>query len=595
MDMKIRQIIYIAAIPALFASCESAFENKAIGDFEESDVWRIPDIAEGTLLTAYDAIPSLFDSFNGNFLDVATDNAVTNSFSSDVYKLSQAGVTAFNNPLGGWSNGYNQLQTVNLFMERGLGQEVNYDKTSVENDTAIKKRLRGECHFLRAWWHFFLLQRYGGRTDDGQALGIPLADHYITNEEAADLSRFYRNTYRECVDFIVADLDSAAVLLPVNYSGSTTATGVTNIGRATALAAKVLKTRVVLYGASPAYQPASVVQINGIGDFTVTDAAAYEQNWKYVAAVADSVIQSSGFGNFTALTAGLLADNTGNTPADFAFRSFGVNHTMETRHFPPMYYGSAQTQPSQNLVDAFPAKNGFPITDPRSGYDSSDPYALARDNRFNMDIYYNGSKFGTNSGVIDITYGGKDSPSFDNNATRTGYYLAKFLSRKDNVLTPNSELTTQHYTPILRKAEVFFNYAEASNEAYGPKGIGEGCKMSAFDVMKAVRSAYGITDVTYLEEQAADKDSFRKLIANERRIEFAFENQRFFDLRRLLLPINTPVNGVSAVRTDGKVVYEYAEVEERPFNDVRFYYMPLPYSELKKNSRMVNNMGWDNN
>lgn len=53
--------------------------------------------------------------------------------------------------------------------------------------------------------------------------------------------------------------------------------------------------------------------------------------------------------------------------------------------------------------------------------------------------------------------------------------------------------------------------------------------------------------------------------------------------------------GVSAVRTDGKVVYEYAEVEERPFNDVRFYYMPLPYSELKKNSRMVNNMGWDNN
>ncbi|MGM9739860.1 MAG: RagB/SusD family nutrient uptake outer membrane protein [Candidatus Cryptobacteroides sp.] len=590
--MKLKYLIPLLSLAVIVSSCESAFDTKAIGDFEDGDVWRIPDLAEGTLLTVYEAIPAQFDTYNGNFLDVATDNAVTSSFSSDIYKLSQAGITSKDNPLGGWSNGYTQLQTIHMFMERGLGDEVVYDKTSEELDRDIKNRLRGECYFLRAWWHFYLLQRYGGRADDGEALGIPLTDHYITDEEAADISSFGRATYGECVDNIIEDLDSAIAILPVKYSGTSTATGLTNIGRATSLSAKVLKSRVALYGASPAYRSSAVISINGMGDFTVIDEDAYLDNWKYAAAVADTILRGGNFDKFNALTFKLLADNTGATPDDFVLRKYYQANGIESRHFPPYYFGKAQTQPSQNLVDAFPSKTGYPITDSRSGYDPQNPYAMPRDTRFDMTLYWHGKVFATSSGSIDISEGGKDSPTFDNKASRTGYYLAKFLSRKDNVLTPNAQITAPHYTPILRKAEVFFNYAEASNEAYGPNGKGQGCKWTAYEVMKMIRAAYGIVDETYLAEQAVDRDSFRKLIQNERRIELAFENQRFFDLRRCLLPLDSPVRGVKVTRSEDSTVYSYEEVETRPFDDVKYYYMPIPYSEMQKNSAMVNNFGW---
>lgn len=269
---------------------------------------------------------------------------------------------------------------------------------------------------------------------------------------------------------------------------------------------------------------------------------------------------------------------------------------MEKRHYPPFYKGSAQTTPSQNLVDAFPAKNGFPVTDSRSKFNPNDPFAVARDNRFEMNVYYQGRKFATNSGNIDVVYGGKDSESFHRNASRTGYYLAKFMSKKDNMLVPTQSLSSIHYYPILRKAEVFLNFAEASNEAWGPYVKGPGCKYSAYEVIKEIRKASGgITDLTYLNEMASDKDSFRKLIQNERRIELAFENHRFFDIRRWLLPLNEGIRGITVTRdADSQLSYKEKQVEIRNMNDIRYYYLPIPYGELLKNKNLVNNMGWDN-
>lgn len=115
------------------------------------------------------------------------------------------------------------------------------------------------------------------------------------------------------------------------------------------------------------------------------------------------------------------------------------------------------------------------------------------------------------------------------NATRTGYYLAKFMNTVADFLKPLEEQDSRHYNPMLRKAEVWLNFAEASNEAFGPKVVGPGCTKSAYDVIKIIREkSGGITDVTYLDEMAASKETFRTLIQNERRIEFAFENQRFW-------------------------------------------------------------------
>ena len=267
---------------------------------------------------------------------------------------------------------------------------------------------------------------------------------------------------------------------------------------------------------------------------------------------------------------------------------------MEQRHYPPFYFGNAQTTPSQNLADAFPAKNGFPITDSRSLYDETEPYDCQRDNRFNVNLYYQGRQFGANSSYIDVTPGGKDSGYMNVNATRTGYYLAKFMNTVADFLKPLEEQDSRHYNPMLRKAEVWLNFAEASNEAFGPKVVGPGCTKSAYDVIKIIREkSGGITDVTYLDEMAASKETFRTLIQNERRIEFAFENQRFWDLRRWLLPLNEPIYGMRVTRDgSGDDVFEVVKVEDRPLNDVRYYYMPLPYLEVQKNPNLINNKGW---
>ena len=265
------------------------------------------------------------------------------------------------------------------------------------------------------------------------------------------------------------------------------------------------------------------------------------------------------------------------------------------------YYGSARATPSHNLVKAFYAKNGYPATDVRSGIDLSDPdfdmmqlYAVL-DNRFALNVYYHSATFGDSGQSLDMSEGGKDSPSFSENATRSGYYLAKFVSKKSAMLNPIQTLNSVHYNPLLRKSEVLLNFAEAANEAWGnPTVKGERCLYSAYEIMKTIRlQAGGINFDLYLDEVAQSKDSFRKLIQNERRLEFAFENHRYFDMRRWVLPLNEEVEGVGVTRNeDGTFSFKVQKVEQRKY-EVKNYFAPLPYSELEKNKNLMNNQGWE--
>src|SRR5690606_35629661 len=145
-----------------------------------------------------------------------------------------------------------------------------------------------------------------------------------------------------------------------------------------------------------------------------------------------------------------------------------------------------------------------------------------------------------------------------------------------------------------RRTELFLNLAEASNEVYGPAAVAPGSTQSAATILKNIRTAAGITDNAYVDEVASEgKDAFRILIQNERRIEFAFENQRYFDMRRWLLPLNETVTGMAIEKAStGELIYNEIDVEERGFNDVKYYYHPLPYSETTKSPSLINNLGW---
>lgn len=596
------KVLNLLALPVciLLFSCEDVLQNKTVNEWETQDVFRIPQMAEGVLNKAYANIDNRPDNFDNNFLDAATDNALTNSQGTAVYKVGQGLVSAFSTQIGNWSECYENFQYIHQFMENGLKDTVKYSKSNPTIDAATKKRLSGEAYFLRAWWGFQLLKRHGGKTDDGQALGYPIVTKFITEEEGRNPQNFVRNTYAECVAQIVADCDSAIAKLPVKYTGTDVVTGVQHTGRATSLAAAILKVNALLYGASPAYQPDNIVRITRMGAFQIVDQAAYTAKWEKVALYADTLIRNAtgkfgAFGTYYAVKATDLADATATTPADFIFRRMFNNNAMETQHFPPFYFGNANTVPSQNLVDAFPMKNGYPLSDPLSGYDPQNPY-VNRDNRFTMNIYHQGKTFATAQGLIDVVYGGRDSRSFSTSASRTGYYLNKFIAKQDNMLEPTLKKTATHYNPLLRKGEVYLAFAEASNEAWGPMTKGPGCQYSAYDVIKTVRQASGgITATEYLNAMATTKDDFRGLVQNERRLETTFEQHRYYDMRRWLLPLNESVKGVVVTRdtTTGTLTYSVEEVEKRKMDDIKYYYLPVPYGEKLKNPNLVNNLGWN--
>lgn len=580
------------------SGCEKALDTKVTWQIGDEDVWRVPELAMGVLHKAYNGISNRPDCYAENFLDAATDNAVCTQRSASVYKLGQGAMTSFNNPIGNWSTCYNMLEYVNSFLENGLSDNVLYNREDPDKDAQIKDRLRGEAYFLRAWWHFELLKMYGGKSADGKALGVPVADHYISYEEASENGMFIRPSYQATVDFICNDLDLAMELLPASYSGSDQNFGDTQIGRATSGAAAVLKSRVLLYSASPAMQDDDIVKITGMGTYEVVNPGIYQKKWELVAKQIARILTMEGFGTYVPLLPSDIADAQSES-SDFAFRRYFNNNLLEANHFPPYYFGKSMTVPSHNLVKAFCAKNGFPVTDPRSGVDISGPaFDMSRlysvmDDRFARVIYSQGSVFGNSGTALDMSEGGRDSHGYNENATTTGYYLAKFVSTVSGMLNPVASAGSAHYNPLLRKSEVLLNYAEASNEAYGPKVVGEGSSVSAYDIIKSIRSlAGGIMSDAWLDECAGGKDTFRALIQNERRLEFAFENHRYFDMRRWLLPLDEDVCGVEITRNeDNTFSYKEKVVEPRKYT-VRDYYAPLPYAEISKNPNLVNNTGW---
>ena len=294
--------------------------------------------------------------------------------------------------------------------------------------------------------------------------------------------------------------------------------------------------------------------------------------------------QNSAIGNLTG----------GNQPEILWRGNKGENSDREKSSYPPAssHNGSGRVNPTQNFVDAFPMANGLPIDAANSGYDPANPYA-GRDPRLNNYVVVNGSTLAGK--VVDTSVDDPNNVSGLNQdpnyrATRTGYYLRKHMNENVTIQTTGNANNAWHFTAFIRYTEIFLAYAEAANEAWGPKGTGTH-GYSAYDVIKAIRARAGITGVqgsdAYLEECAADKAKMRELIRNERRIELSFEGHRFWDMRRWKLALDEPAMGVRIENG----TYNYFEVDPRRYGSFQTY-GPIPYTEVIKFSELVQNDGW---
>lgn len=619
---KIRYIFGILALVCLLPACEDYLDPQVESAFGDEFAYTLPTTVEGYVTNAYGAIAGQIDRYGGDFLDAATADAATNQYGSTIYALGSGKMSSSGNPIGIWDAAYSSFQWINLFQEKSADTAtVKWWISNEVNDSLERNRLIGESYFLRAYWGMELLRVYGGVSESGEVLGYPIVTSFIDEGQKENLLKVTRNTYEECVQQIIADCDSAISILPLEYSDSglsddeVTILGKAHVGRANATAAYVLKSRVATFAASPAY--------NLTNDLT---------KWERAALFSQEAINKAGL-TYTALSyTAVTSPNLSTTPKDYVFRRYHNNNSLENRNLPPAFWGSGRTHPSQNLVDAFPSSNGYPITDPASGYDPQDPYSN-RDPRLRNTVIYNGEPVEANGRGLEVSdivsqyivleadtsetgdvtiisdttviRTGLDSEAYDWRSSRTGYYLRKWISNKANMLTDvNNKLNQEHMFPIIRGAEAFYNLAEASNEVVGPMGIVPGCSLSAYDIIKNTRSksiGLGSTDA-YLDLQSTNADDFRVLFQNESRLEFAFENHRYFDLRRWLLPLDEVVRGMK-VTQDEAGVYVYTgtdpddtgsqiEIEPRNFDSNRYYYHPLPYAEMAKNPNLENNQGW---
>ena len=579
-------------------SCDDLFEPAIENHLGFDYAYEHPDYADNVLGNAYTRLPNGSYSFN----DVATDDAVSNDVSNSYRKMTGIDSwTSSSNPIETWRNCRAAIQYINLFL-------ANVDKVNWNSNETVRdmyhQRYVGEARGLRALFMYYLLRAHGGYDAQGNLLGVPIVLEPTT--VSSDFNALeVRASYADCMKQLIEDAEEAIRVLPVDYKDTDNETETVNCfgktytvtkatynrvlgtnfaGRFSGRIARAVLAQAALMAASPAFADGSGV--------------TYEQAAKYAKNVLDlnggvSGIDTDGLEWYADPNMSNLSG--GECPKEVMWRTEKSNNNdLEADNYPPSIYGKGRINPTQNLVDAFPAANGYPIANAKSGFDAENPYAN-RDPRLAKYIIFNGQTAGSGSSVINTQ--ADNSANLDglnkdvSKSTRTGYYMKKLL-RQDINLDPNVNSKQNHYTARIRYTELYLDYAEAANEAYGPTG---GSGFSAYDVIKAIRQRAGIKDENgqdpYLESIKNDKDKMRELIRNERRIELCFEGFRFWDLRRWKLDITEEAKGVSITNVGAGKKYETISVEKRNFKE-NGYYGPVPYDQILNFPSLAQNKGW---
>jgi len=586
--MKKKLILFLASVLVL-SGCSDLLSPADQNNSTLDRIYNDAAFAEGLLLNGYIKLPTNSYSYN----DVATDNAVTNDKTNNYLQMATGSWSAINNPMDQWSSSYSTIQYLNLLLAHS--DSVHWATTGQYVKQMFNDRMKGEAYGLRALYMYYLLQAHAGLSSDGKLLGVPIL---TIPQDGSSNYKLPRNTFDECVQRIDSDLILAESYLPLDfedikttdqipakYAGKTNVSdynrvfGAFNRERLTSRIVKGIRAQVSLLVASPAFN----LDANTIKWSDAADNAAVSIDLN-VAGIASN----GGYWYAKKNSSEIDGISNGVNPQEILWRAT-VNknsHDLESDNYPPTLYGNGKVNPTQNLVDAFPMANGYPITDPKSGYDATKPYTK-RDPRLALYIVVNKSTEGPASSAIYTQVGDTiDCLNKTATSTRTGYYMRKLL-REDVNLNPTNSTSQTHYIPHIRYTEIYLDYAEAANEAWGPDGKGTH-SYSARTIIAAIRKRAGITQPDKYLLAISTTDDMRTLIHNERRLELSFEGFRFWDLRRWKESLTESASGVTINRNGTYVVN--TDVEPRKYSDY-MYYGPLPYTEVIKWG-LTQNKGW---
>lgn len=557
------------AILTTCISCSDFLDREIESNYKQEDVFvnysRMQQAGFGVYAYLFNRFG--FQRIDNAMLASASDEADHAKPASSIQKFNTGTWTAVSNPEDCWAYFYQGIRSANLFLENSKNyKQIVYrdtidpaNKSTYETNVRDIAWFRAEVRFLRALYYFELIKRYGG---------VPIVDKSTYTDE--ELIQLKRKSFDECAEFVKSECDTVYPQLKDTWVGFASEQW---RGRVTQGAALALKARVLLYAASPLNNPS-----NDIAKWEAAAQAAHD-----VIATGRYALHSSYSGLFRL---GNGAD--GNSEVIFAIQGWARND-FERMNYPIGYTqgGQGSTCPSQNLVDAYEMKaTGMQIGEPGSGYNPANPYA-GRDPRLGMSILTNNTTF--KGRAVQCWVGGVDGLG-KLNATTTGYYIRKFV---DEGLDLERGSTSVHTWILFRYAEILLDYAEAINEAYGPEAT-HGYSMTAKAAVDRVRQRADV--VMPILSPGLSKEEMRERIRSERRVELAFEEHRFFDVRRWKIAEQTENKPIMAMRitkeADGSFNYLVVKAEDRVFNS-KMYLYPVPEAEvLKSQGNLVQNEGW---
>lgn len=594
---SIKWVVLTLLMSTIGASCEKGFLDKAPDeDLTIDDVFAERQYAERFLTATYNYLPTEIDfaEIPGRNPFVGASDDMEMSWLNRFSHRMNGGTWGPNDVPGNehWSIPFQALRRLNLFTE-------NITRTPM--DEQVKRTWIGEAEFLKGFFHFLLVRLYGP---------VPIVDHSFQPND--DFSLLKRNTLSECINYIVSRCDDAASLLPMTVPAASK-------GRVTGAAALALKSRVLLYAASPLFNGnpdyADFVDSEGVKLFPSYDG----QLWQRAADAAKESIERSEAAGYR------LYRSSTNDPVQnyqqvfterhnqeilFA-RNLGVHSWQEMGGAPNSEGGWSGLCPLQRLVDAYEMAdgttpitgyeaNGQPLINTSSGYQETGYAAEAhpagyypagvrnmyvnREPRFYATVNYNGAMWRGrqlefwNSGAEGKSKGGTELYSV------TGYLLRKFMDENNvNIREGRFVLKTWVY---FRLAEQYLNYAEALNESQGPVE-------AVYAHVNAVRDRSGLPGLP----SGLSKDEMRAKIRHERRIELSFETHRYFDTRRWLIAEETNkidlygmnIHVGNSLKDDG--FYQRTYQKSRVF-EKKHYLWPIDQNTINVSPLVVQNPFW---
>lgn len=585
MKLYIKYLTIGLMATTMLSSCTDILDKKPLTEVSDNDLWSDPALLKAFVNSRYNQVGvNGAESMQSSIVDETELTWLRGCETHNFARLSPTDLGRMNGAWWGsdnrsWSTKWTNISNCNIFFE-------HVDNVAF-TDEAEKTKLVGQVRFIRAFEYWDLIARWGAMPIITKSFSINDRDEIVDQK---------RNTYKECIDFLVGELDQAAKELPANWSGD-------DYGRATSVAALALKSRILLYAASPLMN--EDVKIPEVG-FTTPEPDRWQKAAKAATEALDAA-QAAGNelynldGDPSKNYQMIFMDNTA-ANKETLFARMGTNSAggesisnCDQYNNPNGYGGWGGNRPLQELVDAYEVvKDGVASKfDWNNPEEKANPYAN-RDPRFYATILYDGAKWMTRNVEtyfdVDsngkITGGGKDT-KFGNdswNASPTGYNMKKFM---DEGYALNSWNFCARNWIHLRMAELYLNKAEALYHTGDEEG--------AREALKPIRERAGMPAVT------ATGADLLEAIKNERRIEFAFEEHRYFDVRRWKEApkyFGSTVHAITIKKyPDGKKTYEVDKLRsdvggDRKWDD-KMYWLPIPKSEMDKNPNLVQNPGYN--